>query len=151
MLSPRARCWTPLQKWLIAMAIIIAIAGFGAVVYGYERYHRGPSEAALFGTWQDMTPSIDSVTYYQLNSDGTFDLIGDSMGELFIVTTGKWYAGGPNIYWRFPAEFVGMRPYVWHIDDISRNEVRVRSSRGGAISVWKRVDLPKQPKHLTSR
>jgi hypothetical protein len=42
MLMPRAHAWTPLQKWIIASAVLFAVTGFGAVVYMYERDHRGP-------------------------------------------------------------------------------------------------------------
>src|SRR5438105_4744129 len=42
MLMPRAHPWTPLQRWIIASAVLFAATGFGAVVYVYERDYRGP-------------------------------------------------------------------------------------------------------------
>ncbi len=42
MLLPRSHAWTPLQKWIIASAVLFAVTGFGAVVYVYERDYRGP-------------------------------------------------------------------------------------------------------------
>jgi hypothetical protein len=151
MLFPRTHHWTQRQKWLIASAAALALISGGALIYGYERYYRGPSAAALFGTWQDLTPD-DSITYYRFKPDGTFDLMTDSMGEAIVVVTGTWYAGGQYIYWRFPADWVGpMRPIVWCIDDVAPNEIRVRPSRHGPITIWKRVDIPSNPKHLTKR
>jgi hypothetical protein len=152
MLFPGAHPWTLRQKRLIASAAVLAIILGCALIYGYERYYRGPSAAALYGTWQDMTPAMDSVTYYRFKPDGTFDLMADSMGEIFVVVTGTWYAGGQYIYWRFPADWVGpMRPLVWCIDDVAPNQIRVRPSRHGPITIWKRVDIPSNPKHLTNR
>jgi hypothetical protein len=148
MLIPRSHAWTPPQRYLLIGVAGIAVVAFGALVYSYERHYRGPSRAALVGTWQDMTPGMDSdiATYYRFKPDGTFDLLAGGTAGLSVTTTGTWYAGGPNIYWRFPAEFIGpTRPLIWHIDDISPNEVRVRSSRDGPVIIWKRVDLPIQP------
>src|SRR5207248_4410687 len=93
MLFPRAHPWTQRQKRLIASATVLTVILGCALIYGYERYYRGPSAAALYGTWQDMTPAIDSITYYRFKPDGTFDLMADSMGEVFVVVTGTWYAG----------------------------------------------------------
>ena len=111
---------------------------------------RGPSEAALFGTWQDTTPAIDGLsTYYRFRSDGTFDMLADNLDEAHVVVTGRWYARGPNTYWRLPEEFVPeiRRPFIWHIVDVSPNEVRVRSMQNGRVCIWKRID----PKHLTNQ
>ena len=151
MLFPRAHPWTRRQKCLIASAAVLALISCCALIYGYERYYRGPSASALFGTWQDMTPA-DSVSYYRFKPDGTFDLMTDSMGEVIVVVTGTWYAGGAYIYWRFPADWIGpMRPIVWCIDDVAPNEIRVRPARHGPVTIWKRVDIPSNPKHLTKR
>jgi hypothetical protein len=131
------------QRWLITTAVVFAIVLFGAHVYSYERYHRGPTESALFGTWRDTTPAMDSVAYYRFNADHTFDLLIDGMGELSVLATGRWYAGGPNIYVRFSPDFLeGRQLIMWHIADISADEIRVRWTRDGAIRIWKRVDLP---------
>jgi hypothetical protein len=143
MLLPRSHAWTPLQRWLITATVVLAIVSFGTLVYSYERYHRGPSESALFGTWEDTTPAMDSVAYYRFNADHTFDLMTDGMGQLSVVATGRWYAGGPNIYVRFSPDLLGGRQLImWHIADISADEIRVRWTRDGAIRIWKRVDLP---------
>jgi hypothetical protein len=143
MLLPRSHAWTPRQRWLITTAVVLAIVLFGALVYSYERYHRGPGESALFGTWRDTSAAMDSVAYYRFNADHTFDLLIDSMGELSVLATGRWYAGGPNIYVRFSPDLIkGRQLMMWHIADISANEIRVRWTRDGAIRIWKRVDLP---------
>ena len=141
MLFPRSHAWTPLQRWLITAAVVLAIVSFGALVYSYEQYHRGPSESALFGTWRDTTPAMDSVAYYRFNADHTFDLLIDDMCELSVVATGRWYAGGPNIYVRFSPDVLKERQLIiWHIADISADEIRVRWTRDSAIRIWKRVD-----------
>jgi hypothetical protein len=63
MLLPRSHAWTPVQRWLITTAVVLAIVLFGALVYSYERYDRGPTKSALFGIWRDTTPAMDSVAY----------------------------------------------------------------------------------------
>jgi hypothetical protein len=143
MLFLRSRAWTVRQRWLITGIVVVGVVALYSMIYAYERYYRGPSEAALFGTWEDTTPAIDSNTYYRFRSNGTFDILADALGEPLVVTTGTWYAGGPNIYWRLSEDFVPeiRRPLIWHIVDISPNEVRVRPTRDGPICTWKRVNL----------
>jgi hypothetical protein len=147
MLMPRTQGWTSRQRWLIVGAAVAGVMAFLALVYSYERYYRGPTEAALFGTWQDTLPAMDTITYYRFKPDGTFDIIVDGMGEVSVMATGTWYAGGSNLYWRLPEKVVGepQRPLIWHIVDISPKEIHVRSFRDGAITVWKRVDDPLPP------
>src|SRR5437016_14206300 len=41
MLFPQSHAWTPRQRRLIAGAVVAALVAFSALVYGYERYHRG--------------------------------------------------------------------------------------------------------------
>src|SRR4051812_21218953 len=63
---PRSRAWTPIQKWLITSLALLALAAFGILVYKYERYHRGPSESAFFGTWETTFVGLDSPCYFRL-------------------------------------------------------------------------------------
>jgi hypothetical protein len=141
MLFPRTRAWTAGQRWLISGIVIAGVVALCSMIYAYERYYRGPSAAALFGTWEDATPA--STGYYRFKSDGTFDILTETLGEPHVITTGTWYAGGPNIYWRLPEDFVPeiRRPLIFHIIDISPNEVRVQSMRDGPIWTWRRVNL----------
>src|SRR5713101_2123311 len=116
MLFPQSHAWTQRQRWIIAAAVTLAIVALGIFVYSYERFYRGPSQSALLGTWQDTTSAMDSETYYRFKPDGTFDLLIGGMGELFVAATGKWYAGGSNIYLRFADETMeGQRPLIMHI------------------------------------
>src|SRR5437868_3742590 len=41
MLLPDSHAWTPRQRWLIIGAIIGGVLALSAVVYGYQRFHRG--------------------------------------------------------------------------------------------------------------
>jgi hypothetical protein len=60
MLFPRSHSWTRRQKGLIVGSVVLALASFGALVYGYERYYRGPGESAFYGTWLDPIFSDDT-------------------------------------------------------------------------------------------
>ena len=127
----------------------LALPLFALLLCGCDT--RAP-ESALFGTWQNTTPALDQVSYYRFNPDHTFSLSFDGKDDLSsIAATGKWYAGGPNIYLRFTYETMkGQRPLILHIVDISADEIRVRWAPDGAPMVWKRVDVPSTT-HLTNR
>jgi hypothetical protein len=114
----------------------------GTLVYAYERYYRGPGESALYGTWLDPTWPSDEPTYLELHPDHTFVFVELIRGERTPLVEGKWYAGGPNIYFRFPAEFFGpSRPTVLHIVDISPEQFTVRFSRHGQVYRFQRTVL----------
>ena len=99
-------------------------------------------ESALFGTWQNTTPTLDQATYYKFNSDHTFSVSFDGIDDL-MRSNGKWYAGGPNIYLRFTRPTLeGQRPLILHIVEISSDEIRVRWSQKGAVVVLRRVSEP---------
>ena len=60
---------------------------------------------------------------------------------------GKWYAGGTNIYVRFPPKVLPEQQLeVWHILDISRDRFRVRP-RKGEIMIWRRMKPPAASNH----
>ena len=59
-------------------------------------------DSALYGTWARSPGDADSV-YYQFQPDGTLNVLDSDWKPTNIK--GKWYAGGPNIYLRFPSEF----------------------------------------------
>ena len=143
MLLPPSHAWTPVQKRLITATIVLAVVSVGALVYGYERYHRGPSESILYGTWQ--FPLGEHDAYFQFNPDQTFSLLNLFEGQVNTLMKGRWYAGGPNIYLRFSAEDLGQRrPIILHILNIEPNELRVRMW-GNDVWIYKRVNLNSQP------
>ena len=130
-----------MQKWLIVATVVLGVVSFGTLIYSYERYQRGPTDSVLFGTW--LYPGdTDDPMYFEFRPDHTFSVVALISGEKTSIMDGRWYAGGQNIYLRFPAdELGGHRPFVWHIADISTDEIRVRMHRDGGIWSFKRVNL----------
>jgi hypothetical protein len=142
MLIPRSHTLTATQKWLIVGAVILGIAVLSTLIYTYERYYGWPGESALYGTWQVPDIWFDDPVCLQLNPDQTFSRGGVFEGKLDPFTTGKWYAGGPNIYLRFSAGVIGVtRPLILHIADIQADEFRVRMSRHGEVLIFRRAHL----------
>jgi hypothetical protein len=136
MLTLRSHAWTPAQKSLTVAAVLFGIAAFCTAVYSYERYHRGPSENALYGTWQDSDFFGDEPVYFEFHPDHTFFIAGISQGELNPFVGGTWYAGGLNIYLRFGEDpFEGRRPTIAHIVRISEDEISITWSRQPASKV----------------
>jgi hypothetical protein len=137
MLFPRSHAWTARQKALIVLAVLFGLIVFAGLVYSYERYYRGMREAALVGTWTRGGPRSGGL-YYQFRRDGTLVVLDEDRQPTDIK--GKWYAGGPNIYLRFPSEVLRDRQLVvWHIVNISPDQFRVRAWRDGEIMIWHRV------------
>jgi hypothetical protein len=124
-----------MQRWLITGAIVFGLLALCAVIYTYERHYRGLREAALVGTW---VRDPFSGLYYEWRRDGTIVVI-DSDGTPTHIK-GKWYAGGSNIYVRFPPDILdGRQLVIWHIVEISPDEIQVRTSHGGETMIWRRV------------
>lgn len=149
MLFPFTRVWTPRQKALIIGCVAFGLVSFGALIYGYERYYRGPGQEILYGTWTRVD-AAGGGGHYDFRRDGTIVMLGDDGQPTDIK--GKWYAGGPNIYVRFPArEFLDRLFAVWHIVDISRDQFRVdiwRNNEG--LAVWRRMKpVPRAPVDVT--
>ena len=144
MLIPLPRAWTKTQRLMIVAAVILALCSFGTLVYGYERYCRGLREADLAGTWTRVDPE-GSGAYYEFRGDGTIVILDDDGKPTNIK--GKWYAGGPNIYVRFPpGEFRDPLFAVWHILEVSRDEFRVRIWRDGhGFALWRRMKPSPRP------
>jgi hypothetical protein len=134
---------------LLVFAVIVSIGAFAALVYNYERYHRGLSEADLAGTWTRVD-SAGGGGYYDFRRDGTIVMLDDDGQPTDIK--GKWYAGGPNIYVRFPpGEFRDPLFAVWHIADISKDQFRVRIWQDDiGLAVWRRMKpSPRTPVDLS--
>jgi hypothetical protein len=141
MLMSPSRAWTRLQKWLIALGVVVGIAAFACVIYTYERYHRGLSETAFFGTWKTTFDDADSPSYLRLSPDQTFDMASSpAIDDQSIFLWGRWYAGGPNFYLRFNADVwgSGTRPYVCKIEDISETHFSIRVP-SGVVYAYERV------------
>src|SRR5438067_4093814 len=135
MLLPRSHAWTPLQKWLLISASLVALAACGVGIYWYERYYREPTEAAFFGTWEIRDPIFpETPLYYDFKPDHTYHLFG-IISELApnkrdILETGRWYAGGDFIYVRIPFEEASYTALIpWYIDSISPDQVQVHAGR----------------------
>jgi hypothetical protein len=142
MLLPRTHAWTPIQRWLIIVVVAAALVAAGTLVYNYERYHRGPSESVLYGTWQ-----LGGDYYLQLDPGGKFSELSLFEGETTFVMSGRWYAGGSNIYLRVTEDAqntAARRPLILHLVDIKPNELRVRIWRDDVQS-FKRVNLDSPP------
>src|SRR5438477_12473608 len=101
MLFPPSHDWTPAQKLLLALSVVLGLSILVALVYIYECDQRGLREDALVGTWVHQPANSESL-YYDFRRDGTL-IVMDSEGQP-ADTTGKRYAGGPNIYVRFALE-----------------------------------------------
>ncbi len=113
----------------------------GALVYTYERYYRGPGESAFYGTWLDPIFNSDDSQYWEFRSDHTFALVIMISGEKTSTVEGRWYAGGPNIYLRFPEDWGPSRPIVMHIVEISPEQFAVRFSPGSHVYHFERAAL----------
>jgi hypothetical protein len=145
MLFPRSHAWTRLQKWLIACSVVLAIGVFALVVYTYERYHRGPDDSIIFGTWLNPITVADEPSYYEFRSDHRFVLFAVFDGRAERILHGRWFAGGQNIYLRYD-EPEHSWPLILHIVDISSSEMRVRLARAGDIFPFRRVDPNSVPR-----
>jgi hypothetical protein len=131
MLFPRSHAWRPLQKWLIAGAVVAGLAILLALVYSFERYHRGPDETALFGTWRGHYENTlgEDRTGYRFKADHTYEErlpYGDSESWL---QRGRWYAGGDFLYLRVSLDDGSDRPFstlqAWHIDAMTPTELKI--------------------------
>jgi hypothetical protein len=135
MLFPFTRVWTPRQKLLIVASVAFALTALAALVYGYERYYRGPDDSVFIGTWRgEADYTGEQRTGYHFKPDHTFE------GEF--EPDGKWWAGGEFLYLRLRLDDAS-GPYdrleMWHIDSMTQTELRMHSN-WGVHSVLKRVE-----------
>ena len=139
MLTPPPRAWTRRQRWIIVAATFGGLLVCGALIYGYERYYRGPSESAFFGMWE--TTLEDITYYYEFKPDHTFLVFNSpTMDEESFLVRGRWYAGGPKMYLRHDDEhWDGRRPEIWHLVDIQPDVFRIRFFSDSAIHIYTRV------------
>jgi hypothetical protein len=131
---PRSHAWTLRQRWLIVGAAVVAVGVFSALVYGYERYYRGPDDSVFIGTWRgEADYTGEQRIGYRFKPDHTFE------GEW--EPSGKWYAGGDFLYLRLRLDDAS-GPYdklqIWHVDSMTPTEIRMQSD--GLHAVLKRVE-----------
>jgi hypothetical protein len=116
-------------------AIVVAVGVFSALVYGYERYYRGPDDSVFIGTWRgEADYTGEQRIGYRFKPDHTYE---GEWGE----PDGKWHAGGDVLYLRQRLDDPS-GPYdrleMWHIDSMTPTELRMHSSDGVHASL-KRV------------
>lgn len=128
-----------MQRWLVVSGVVVALTAFGLLVYGYERYYRGPKQSALFGTWECTSGCYHHI-YFRLNPDHNVQALADD-GKT-VVFRGRWYAGGDFLYLRFIGEDIPQKHpiTIWRIDDLSSVEMRIHS--GDIIHTMTRVRPP---------
>jgi hypothetical protein len=127
MLFARSHAWTLGQRWLIAGAVVASLCVFSALVYSYERYHRGPDESFFVGTWRgDYLPK----TLYWGPARVGFHFRSDHTYEGETAPSGRWYAAGDFLYLRLRLDDAS-GPYdrleTWHTDSMSGDELRMHS------------------------
>jgi hypothetical protein len=133
MLFPFTRVWTRRQKRLIVGSVVLALASFGAAIYGFERYYRGPSDSILVGTWEMTMPyGMDSATWVKLGPDHTAIWFSDSIAGYQEDFRSHWFAAGPYIYMRYEGKRM-----IWQIVEILPDELRLRCAKQDYI--FKRV------------
>jgi hypothetical protein len=98
--------------------------------------------STLHGTWQHATGIGHPDLLFEFRPDQSFAVVAPAGGEP--VVEGRWYAGGDKIYMRYPAGVMATdRPIIWHIVDISRDELSVRVWREGEVIRYRRVTPPR--------
>ena len=127
MQMPFTPSWTPLQKWLIVVTGLVAIALSGIGIFRYERFHRGPDESFFVGTWRG---EYDPHSLYMGPANVSFRFRPDHTYDAWdgFTPSGKWYAGGDFLYLRLRLDNGG-DPYdrleMWHIDSMTPAELRM--------------------------
>lgn len=142
MLFPRTHFWTRRQKALIVGSVVLALASFGALIYGFERYHRGPTDSVFFGTWE-MGYCMDctNLIAFQPNHDAIG--FGDYLGRQDVLDFhGRWYAGGRQLIVRYDDPDEG-RLLVMQILEITPDLIRVRWN-GGEMHLKRSTRTPPQ-------
>ena len=148
MLFLRSYNWSRSQRWLVVVGVVLALILLSTLIYSYERYYRSPTESELYGMWAPH-PTYTASVDYEFRPDGVLNLLLENCTPATDIKL-KWYVGGRNIYLRSPEAWknvdrngrvIGYKQLVvWHILDISPNEIRVRGSPDDEVIVLKRVN-----------
>jgi hypothetical protein len=137
MLFPFTRSWTRRQKWFIVGSGTLALAACCALVYGYERYYRGPGQEILYGSWHN-SDGMDYTIDLTLYPDHTFIFSGEGMGRYHIDGNGKWYADFNRIIF-FPDRYDVDQPALgaWRLAGVTDNELKITD--GKWVSLFRRI------------
>lgn len=126
MLFPPLRTRTPTLKRFIIGAVLVGLLSLGALVYTYERYHRGPTESVFFGTWEMEGGCMDCTSLITLEPNHNAVGFGDYVGRNGVLDyRGRWYAGGKQLIIRYDDGGEG-RLIVMQIQEITPEVIRVR-------------------------
>jgi hypothetical protein len=134
MLFPFTHAWTRRQKALIVGSGLLALTLSAALIYGYERYYRGPGEEVLYGTWQGEG-CIDCTQDLTLYPDHTFISSGESLGQYTIYDTGTWYADFNTIFLRRRNADEGAL-VLMKLSDVTEKELKI--ARNDRVETWTR-------------
>ena len=139
---PRSHEWSPLQKRLIAAAVVASVVCVSGGIYLFQRYYGLPSDRGLVGTWYNPYDS-SPVLCCDFKPDYTLQI--RACDEPEPIVRGRWYAGGNNIYGSFTgedADFLQLkRPVILHIVDIQPDTLRITKLLNGpaeAIETYQR-------------
>ena len=135
MLLPRSHPWTRRQKGLIVGSVVLALVSFGALIYGYERYYRGPGQAVLYGTWHSSA-CIDCTFDLTLYPDHTFISSGESLGRYWIHDTGTWYADFNRIFLSRRDVDEHAPLVIMKLAGVTDNELKI--TNGDWVQTWTR-------------
>ena len=134
MLFPSTHAWTRRQKAFIVGSGVLAVVLSAALIYGYERYYRGPGEEVLYGTWQG-SGCIDCSQELTLYPDHTFISSGESLGQYTIYDTGTWYADLNTIFLRRRNADEGAL-VLMKLADVTDKELKI--ARNDRVETWTR-------------
>ncbi len=129
MLFPFTRVWTRRQKALIVGCVVFALASFAALIYGYERYYRGPGQEILYGTWHNGD-CLDCTSDLTLYPDHTFISSGFGMGRYWINDSGKWYADFNRIFLFGERDFDKPAFAVLRLAGVTDRELQITDGKG---------------------
>jgi hypothetical protein len=126
---PRTHAWTRMQRCLLIASVATGLAAFALLIYGYERYYRGPGQEALVGVWECTAGCLSEHFYLRFEPTHNVEAWSKE-GEYKASYRGRWYAGGDFLYLRFIGEDIAQRHpiTIWRIDDLTTTEMRLRSS-----------------------
>ena len=145
MLLPYSKGRTKAQKWLILCSAVVSIVLVSAAVFYYEHHHRLPSESIFFGTWK-MSLEGDEDKFYRFNPDQTFSLQNGPNETVGQIISGKWYAGGSNLYLRYNPDQMHepTQVIVWPVQSVGPTEFIVQWDYGPRLTL-RRVNTSTAP------
>ena len=113
---------------------LIGTHAVAALIYGYERYYRGPGQGILYGTWHSSA-CIDCSFDLTLYPDHTFISSGESLGRYWINDTGTWYADLNSIFLR-RRDADERALVIMKLVDVTDKELKI--THGDWVETWTR-------------